>query len=133
MKTWVPGDAVRVRIERTPVMIRSHQPEALLETATFKRAGPVASLFGMTGITFRPNHIVLSRDLCDSADHRLQAQVVFHELVHLAQVEDEGILDFRADYIWQWIRAGGSYEKMKTFGLEKEAFELEEEFVRSLW
>ena len=130
MKTWEPSFTVCKLIVQSRLVVRGYHAEELLKTATFKLAGPIATLFGMTGITFRPNCIVLSRELCASKNTAWQARVVFHELVHVAQQLDLGMATFKADYIWQWICAGGSYKNLKKYGLEKEAYEWEENFAR---
>ena len=130
MKTWEPSFTVCKLIVQSRLVVRGYHAEELLKTATFKLAGPIATLFGMTGITFRPNCVVLSRELCGSKNTAWQARVVFHELVHVAQQLDLGLSTFMADYIWQWICAGGSYKNLKKYGLEKEAYEWEENFAR---
>ena len=132
MKTWEPSSRTVSLITRSPVTIRTHHARYLLAEARFKVAGPIASLFGMKGITFRKDCIVLSKEFCASTNHSWQATVIFHELVHVAQQKDMGMLDFKADYFWQWIRAGGSYQKMKLFGLEQEAFAIEQSFVKGM-
>jgi len=125
MKTWEPSKQVRDLITRSPVKIRGYYARDLLAEARFKVAGPIARLFGMTGITFRADCIVLSKEFCASNDPLWQSAVIFHELVHVAQQKDMGMLAFKGTYVWEWIRAGGSYQKMKLFGLEQEAFAIE--------
>ena len=131
MKTWEPSSRTVSLITRSPVTIRTHHARYLLAEARFKVAGPIASLFGMKGITFRADCIVLSKEFCASNDPLWQSAVIFHELVHVAQQKDMGMLAFKATYVWEWIRAGGSYQKMKLFGLEQEAFAIEQAFVKS--
>jgi len=131
MKTWEPSKQVRDLITRSPVLIRGYYARDLLADCTFKVAGPIASLCGMTGITFRPGCIVLSKEFCASDNPNWQA-AIFHELVHVAQQKDMGMLAFKATYVWEWIRAGGSYQKMKLFGLEQEAFAIEQSFVKGM-
>ena len=132
MKTWEPSKQVRDFITRSPVKIRGYYARDLLAEARFKIAGPVARLFGMTGITFRPSCIVVSEEFCASNDPLWQATVIFHELVHVAQQKDMGMPSFKITYFWEWLQSGGSYQKMKLFGLEQEAFAIEQAFVKGM-
>jgi len=129
MKTWYPSSKVQKMISRTPGTIRGYFPAQLLADATFKIAGPIASFFGMTGITFRKDCIVLSEEFCSSGNPGWQSAVIFHELVHVAQQKNMGMLAFKSIYVWEWIKSGFSYQKMKRIGLEKEAYDTEAAFV----
>ena len=50
-----------------------------------------------------------------------QARMVFHELVHRAQIEDLGYVGFCIEYAAQAVHAG-TYGNMKHGGLEGEAY-----------
>ena len=133
MKTWEPSSRTVSLITRSPVTIRTHHARYLLAEARFKVAGPFASLFGMTGITFRKDCIVLDKEFCYASNKpRWQATVIYHELVHVAQQKDMGMLGFKITYAWEWISAGGSYQKMKLFGLEQEALAIALAFVKGM-
>lgn len=34
-----------------------------------------------------------------------------HELVHWRQYEERGLVGFYAGYVWEWLRAGCSYDR----------------------
>jgi len=77
----------------------------------------------------RDTKSVLLRPAFFGLPERVQHSKYWHELVHVAQMRDDGLHRFRVRYAWQWIRSGFSYTKMKTTGYEKEAFAAERKFL----
>jgi hypothetical protein len=75
--------------------------------------GWVLKVLGIYGITMPWGVYLLS------AWHE-NDQIRFHEAVHLAQMERDGVLPFYARYAWQWLRRG--YWEIPY---EQEALELE--------
>jgi len=57
----------------------------------------------------------------------LTAALLFHELVHAVQYKHPGVEGFAERYVRGFL-TGGSYEKIP---LEKQAYSLEDKFVRS--
>jgi len=60
-----------------------------------------------------------------------QARMVFHELVHMAQIKDIGYIAWCVDYGIQAVYAG-SYGNMKHGGYEGEAYWLAQIFFNNL-
>jgi len=133
MRKWVPSVRVVELLNSTSIRIRGYTAGELLETATFRRAGPIISLFGMGGITFSRKWLVLSKKVCDAVQSpKYQASLVFHELDHVAQQRDWGWIRFMIRYAWEWIKSGFSYERMKKIGIEKEAYDLQAVFNQEI-
>ena len=130
-KRWHPNDKVEHYVVNHGFPIRGLETKELWESSKFfsrKKA------FGMSGITFHKKRIVFSSSLTHSNNFTWQAAIIYHELVHVAQQRTfpQKWVGFMTTYLGQWIRSGFSYEKMKSFGIEKEAYALQRKFVQSL-
>lgn len=58
-------------------------------------------------------------------DHRIELPLIFHELVHVAQYQTLGILEFARQYVMGWAENGREY---RAIPLERDAYELENRF-----
>ena len=58
--------------------------------------------------------------------------LVYHELVHRTQIIRDGWVPFLFRYVWQWIRCGFSYDKMKSVGYELEAYTAQRRMVADI-
>lgn len=132
MSEWIPNDKVKALIRSTLVQIRGYKPGDLLDEAKFYRTGVITNLFGMGGITFSKSRIVMGRNVTCSTHDKWVSTIVFHELVHVAQQKDLGWFGFMATYIWEWIKCGFSYRRMKQIGIEKEAYAKQGEYSKEI-
>jgi hypothetical protein len=85
----------------------------------------------MSAITFHKDYILLEKEF-ESLSLRTQTGLVAHELIHVIQQDLWGWWSFMFKYIKEWIKAGFSYEKMTTFGIEKVAYDYQKLFLASL-
>jgi hypothetical protein len=42
-------------------------------------------------------------------DNKLDKKLINHELIHIEQIKDTGILKFYVLYLWYWYKAGFNY------------------------
>lgn len=132
MSKWEPNDKVKDHVRSSWIPIRNYNSEDLLKETTFRRTGVFLSLFGMAGMTWSKNRVYIGKKVCNSANEKYQAIIIFHELTHVAQQKDWGWFNFMMTYIWEWIKSGFSYQKMKKKGIEKEAYDNEKKFAESI-
>jgi hypothetical protein len=83
------------------------------------------------GITFHKKVILLHKDFKLFSEPK-QLQILAHEGYHVAQQTPWGWISFMWKYLKEWIKADCSYQKMKTFGIEKAAYDYEYQFVQLL-
>jgi len=110
--------------------------ETMITTAKFRL---VDQCFGMAGITLGDTVLLLKdyvlRHPCEiingSVDSTLPG-LIYHELTHVSQVLNDGSTKFLVKYIWQWIKSGFSYDKMKYIGYEKQAYLAQYELVNMI-
>jgi len=134
MKQWIPDDKVLAYIEHGDP-IRGNTPVEWWCTVSLWTKDKLPG--GVAGITFHKDRVVFS-DRVLSWDHKRQAQLLYHELVHVAQqaAMPQGWIGFMFTYGWQWMRAGFNYNRMKKFGIEKEAYAAEYRFrdkIANVW
>ena len=118
---WTPSQDVTRYVVKHGDSIRGLTTHQLWAKSKFYTKKKLAG--GMAGITFHKDKVMFS-DAVPTWEAQRQASIIYHELVHVAQQLQmpQGWIGFMTTYLWQWIRSGFSYQKMKTFGLEKEAY-----------
>jgi len=125
MSRWYPHDKVKYLVTQVGKPIRGIPTSELWDDSKFYDG---KKNFGMSGITFSRKKINFSKELIESDNHKLQASIIYHELVHVAQQKKMGWMNFMATYLGQWMRAGCRYENMMEKGLENEAYGKQEMF-----
>jgi len=127
---WHPSEEVKELVCRG-ADIRGRNVKELYEKSKFYTA---SKLFGMGGITFSKKMIIFSNKVTSSNNAYWQAELIYHELVHVAQqvTLPQGWVGFIATYTWEWVRAGFKYQNMKKSGLEEEAYRLQKIFSQSI-
>ena len=83
----------------------------------------------MGGITLHKKVILLHQDFNLFSEPK-QLQILAHEGYHVAQQKAWGWISFMWKELREWIEAGCSYQKMKTFGIEKAAYDYQHQFVQ---
>ncbi len=133
-----PNSAVTNTVKEFGLDSRGFTAEQLLEKTKFWRLkwNWIPWISRMAGITLLPSFILITDQVLHSykekSTHRRTlfpvSSVVYHELIHVSQMLDDHVIIFLAKYVWQWIRSGFSYERMKSRGYEKEAYNAQDEF-----
>lgn len=83
----------------------------------------------MGGITLHRKAILLHKRF-EQFSKMGQLRIIAHEGFHVAQQKAWGWISFMWKYLMEWFKAGFSYEKMKTFGIEKAAYDYERLFAQ---
>lgn len=122
-KRWTPNAEVKALIVESGFVIRDKPVTELFPQVEFY----LAEKFWKLGIAINRNRVMFNPLITTYSDRR-QAGKIVHELTHVAQYIDYGWVGFIATYTWEWIRSGFSYERMKAFGMEKEAINTELKF-----
>jgi hypothetical protein len=73
-------------------------------------------LFGVAGIVLYPFVFVIDKN---------NKRLVNHELIHIEQIKDCGVLKFYVLYLWYWIKHKFSY---RNIPFEVEAYDNDEDF-----
>ncbi len=110
--------------------IREYSPTELLNTIKIKVPKWNILMLGRRSISVNDSLILISEKKFDGLTNKQRASVIYHELVHIAQLKSLGWLKFKVRYVYQWICADFSYKKMKQMGLEKEAIDKQGLFAR---
>jgi len=105
--------------------VRGYGPAYLLTSTAFRMDDQEH-----TAIITGKNEVTLNYSFLYLPPTR-QARLVFHELVHRAQIEDIGYVAWLISYAEQAIHAG-SYENMKHGGYEGEAYWLAQIYFNTL-
>lgn len=82
----------------------------------------------MGGITFHKNAILLHKEFNSWSSYN-QLRIIGHEGFHVGQQRADGWFKFMWNYTGEWIKSGFSYEKMKSFGIERAAYDYEKWFA----
>ena len=122
---WYPSDKVLNYVFQGPV-IRGYTPKDLYDKCKFYVKDQ-----DMAGITWSKDNVTFSTKFSKSRNAKYQAEVVYHELVHVAQqlTMPQGWVGFMVTYGWQWVISGFSYKRMKKRGIEEEAYRMQKVFA----
>jgi len=80
------------------------------------------------GITFHKDYILLEKEF-EKLSLRTQTGIIAHELIHVIQQDLWGWWGFMFKYIKEWVKSGFSYDKMRSFGIEKVAYDYQKDFL----
>lgn len=125
MVKWTPDIDVELLLDRFGFPIRNHSMHDLYNDAQLY----LDTKWYKLGVTLTRYIVVFNVKILDYP-FTIQAAEIMHELTHVAQYIDYGWPKFVFKYTLEWLKAGCSYQKMKQFGLEKEAYDVEAEFRR---
>jgi hypothetical protein len=131
MERWRPHEEIDDFIRAYGYEFRGFVPIELYRQCELYKA----PWFWLAGITLHEDLILFDDDVYDSQNRWYQAQVIYHELVHVAQQKTmpQGLPGFFVTYGFEWVRAGFSYERMKEFGIEAEAIRETRKFRGDLY
>lgn len=128
----LPGDSERCLVWQERPLANTHMTPAMLRAV---RAGtPIheapgllsAGLFppGFGGLAL-PDRIVLSSRLGDEIHHADREHLIWHEIVHVEQMRQEGVARFALVYTTDWIRGRwsgcGAFSSYEAIRYEREA------------
>lgn len=120
---WTPVEDVKEFVNECEFDIRGKTTKYLYEYVEFW----IAENFNRLGITLSKRNVYFN-PMIVTYPFSKQAAKIIHELTHVAQYMDYGWFGFMFKYLSEWVKSGLSYEKMKSFGLEKEAYANELKF-----
>lgn len=131
MKRWYPDEQIRLYLEEYGHEFRGFTPVELFDMCELYRA----PWFWYSGITLHEDLILFDDDVYESLNKYFQTLIIHHEFVHVAQQKTmpQALLGFFSTYVWQWIRSGFSYQRMKKIGIEAEAIRETEKFKKNLY
>ena len=121
-ESWKPNEKIEELIVKADLYYDGINLVDLFDATTFV----LHEKFWRLGISLTKDKILFHPRM-KSYPVKYQAQKIVHELTHSAQRVKKGS-KFNLLYFFEWVRAGFSYERMKEFGFELEAINMEENF-----